>query len=184
MSFGFTTYNEDLEDLQAIIKDVFNRNILMFCAASNNGGNGKIAYPADRDEVICINAADGEGSPSGFNPGAAESDRNFCALGEDVKSSWPTRFNLGDQRKSGTSFATPIAASFAAIVLDFCRNHTESEKHTFEVSKLKTRQGMMNAFKLMGRERGRYIWLDPGQLFNGSRRDIFTFGLIIDAVNK
>ncbi|RDL36320.1 uncharacterized protein BP5553_05672 [Venustampulla echinocandica] len=183
MSFGFTAYNQDLEELQAVIKEVFRRDILMFCAASNNGGNGDIAYPADRDEVICINAADGEGSPSGFNPGEATLNRNFCALGENVKSSWPTRFNLGDQRKSGTSFATPIAASFAAIILGFCGNHKESASHVFEISKLKTRQGMMNALKLMGRKKGSgYLWLDPGKLFDSSRRDIF--GDIIAVANK
>lgn len=154
----------------------------MFCAAGNSGGNRDIAYPADRDEVICINGADGEGTPSGFNPGEATVNRNFCALGESINSSWPTRFNLGDQRKSGTSFATPMAASFAATILGFCRDHAESGSHEFQISKLKTRQGMMNALRLMGRNKGDYIWLDPGKLFSSSRRDVF--GDIIAVANK
>jgi len=179
MSFGFPALNQDLEGIQSAINDAFHARVLMFCAASNGGGNVNIAYPANQDQVICVNSSNGEGNPSGFNPDEPKLGRNLCTLGEDVKSSWPKHFNLGQQRKSGTSFATPIAAALAALVLEYTR-HNMLESDTFNVSKLRTRKGMVEVLGLMGRKRGEYLYLDPGKLFDKSKSNIY--GSIMDVL--
>jgi hypothetical protein len=165
MSFGFPEWTQDVQGIKTAIKDASNADILIFCAASNGGVSGDIAFPANQNEVICVNSANGQGTPSEFNPGEAKPGQNLCALGEDVKSSWPTHYNLGLQRKSGTSFATPIAAALAAVVLDYARNKM-AEKDKFQVDKLKTKKGMFTVFeKLMSAKTKDYLVLKPGNLF-------------------
>lgn len=170
MSFGFPAYDKHLEGIQRAIGKASSARILMFCAASNGGGNTSIAYPANQNEVICVNSANGLGCPSEYNPGEAQEGRNLCALGEAVKSSWP---KLQQQRKSGTSFATPIAAALAAVVLDYVRqNMPDSDE--FMISKLQMRKGMLEVLvKLMSRKRSDYYYLDPGKLFNEREQNIY-----------
>ena len=182
MSFGFPSFKKGLKGIQDAIDEAFKAKILMFCAASNGGGNDDIAYPANQDEVICINSADGQGTPSTFNPDEPAMGRNLCALGEDVRSSWPTKFKLGQQRKSGTSFATPIAAALAAVVLDYARHHAQSEDEKFYVSQLRKRKGMLEVFRFMTRNRGNYLYLDPGKLFDKDMTNIY--GSILDKLKK
>lgn len=170
MSFGFPAYEKHLEGIQRAICKAASTSILIFCAASNGGGNTSIAYPANQNEVICVNSANGLGVPSEYNPGEAQEGRDLCALGEAVKSSWP---KLQQQRKSGTSIATPIAAALAAVVLDYVwQNMPDSDK--FMVSKLQMRKGMLEVMvKLMSRKRQDYYYLDPGKLFNEKGRNIY-----------
>lgn len=177
MSFGFPAYEKHLEGIQRAICKAASTSILIFCAASNGGGNTNIAYPANQNEVICINSANGQGNPSGYNPGEAQEGRNLCALGEGVKSSWP---NLPQQRKSGTSIATPIAAALAAVVLDYVwQNMPDSDE--FLVSKLQMRKGMLEVLiRLMSWDRQNYYYLDPGKLFNRKGRNIY--GSILDVL--
>lgn len=182
MSFGFTAFNEDLKDIHSAISKAFKADVLMFCAASNGGGNVNIAYPANQDQVICVNSANGEGNPSGYNPDEPKPGRNLSALGEGVKSSWPTSFKLGQQRQSGTSVATPIAAALAAVVLDYVR-HEMPESDKFYVSKLRMRKGMLEVLVgLMSKKRGGYQYLNPMQLFDRSRSSIY--GTIRDVLMK
>lgn len=170
MSFGFPAYEKHLEGIQHAISKASSASILMFCAASNGGGNTRIAYPANQNEVICVNSANGLGRPSDYNPGEAQEGRDLCALGEAVKSSWP---KLQQQRKSGTSIATPIAAALAAIVLDYVwQNMPDSDE--FMVSKLQMRKGMLEVLvKLMGKKILGYYYLNPGDLFSQRERNIY-----------
>ncbi len=94
---------------------------LLFAAASNRGGLvDQPARPARDGRVICINATDGKGGSRGhsINP-PATSGNKLATLGVAVPLGWgdrPTAF------KCGTSFATPIAAGFAASILEFARS--------------------------------------------------------------
>lgn len=170
MSFGFLAYEEYLENIQRAIGTASSASILMFCAASNGGGNTSIAYPANQNEVICVNSANGLGAPSDYNPDEAQEGRNLCALGEGVKSPGP---KLRQRRKSGTSFATPIAAALAAVVLDYAQQNMRKGDE-FTVSKLQKRNGMLEVLvRLMGRKRSGYYYLDPGKLFNERTPNIY-----------
>lgn len=79
--------------------------------------------------MICIHSTDTKGNRSGFSPTAAPDDINLATVGEAVESAWPV--HLCDDAsnpscikyKSGTSYATPIAAGIAAFLLQYVRLH-------------------------------------------------------------
>ena len=170
MSFGFPTRTLDLEPVRRAIVDAAAKDILIFAAASNGGGNDGLAFPAREDQVICIGSTDGEGNKSDFTPGPHVC-KNFSTLGEAVKSSWPGGTN---QRKSGTSYATPIAAGIAALVLDFMRQCSEANPRSVDpylVGKLKEKRAMEAVLRLMRTERDGFDYIAPWNLFNDLRKD-------------
>ena len=119
MSFGIREYHERIK---IAISNALHNNILMFAAASNDGGNLGRSFPAKYPGVFCIHATDGNGNPSTFNPTADEKDVNFSLLGENVSSHWPAGkkgHNDVVNIMSGTSVATPIAAGLAASIISF-----------------------------------------------------------------
>jgi len=79
----------------------------------------------------------------------------------------------GQQRKSGTSFATPIAAALAAVVLDYARHYAELEEEKFYVSQLKLRQILLEVFGLMAWKRNNYLYLDR-EVFKNDKIDIYA----------
>lgn len=134
ISFGYPSRPTGHPVLEDAIRRVHFKNVLMFAAASNNGGNRGRAFPARQDEVICIHATDGYGNPSSFNSSPMKDHDNFSTLGEDVESAWPVRLGkptshgVCKTRKFGTSFATPIAAGIAAFLLQFRAARTERRR--------------------------------------------------------
>jgi hypothetical protein len=140
MSFGFPKYTSELKPILDAIRDARKNGVIMFAAAGNAGGNASVSWPAalhETGDLIRVNSSDGDGAPSGFNPDA-EAGRWICTLGEGVPSCEPapsfplagfaaTRRNVNDTEqeivyRSGTSFATPIAAAIASIVLGVMDN--------------------------------------------------------------
>ena len=135
MSFGFRSYSSEIHKA---MNDAYAKGVVMVAAASNNGTNDLVplAFPARQlGIVICMNAADYWGNKSNFNPPPATYRDNFSILGENVESTWPTNI-AGDfqshtdsakpgpwKRLSGTSVATPIAASVAASIIQFKNLH-------------------------------------------------------------
>lgn len=121
MSFGFPDSIPKIDDA---IMTAFMAGVILFAAASNEGANSQtpVSYPARHHLVVCINSTDGQGTGSRFTPPPQPNENNFGIVGEAVRSAWPTHFRKGlEQRKSGTSVATPIAAGVAALVLEFIR---------------------------------------------------------------
>ena len=93
---------------------------MIFAAASNNGNNGYIekAFPARNSQVISVNAMNSYGTMvAGFNPPVTRDD--LATLGVNVPSAYiaPAK----SKTLSGTSMATPIMASVAAIAIYFVR---------------------------------------------------------------
>jgi len=154
------------EDMDKAINEVTNppdgsNPKLIFAAASNNkGGNSRRAYPASRSGVICVHASDGRGGgTSDLNPTREEYDGNFATLGIDILFKWGPQKLL----KSGTSFATPIAAGIAANVMEYARHHMELSARN--MVDLYSPKGMEDIFHLMKQSREDYGYIQPWDLW-------------------
>jgi hypothetical protein len=173
MSFGF---DESVSNIEKAIYYAKQNDIILLAAASNEGGNVDVSWPARMDEVICISASDGLGNKARFAPDSRRNKDNFIILGEDVMSSWPMHLNkMHEVRKSGTSCATPIAAGIAAIVLELAGSylHRNCESFTSDAMqhfrKLRTVAGMREVFDLMAGERDTYDYIRPWGLLRATK---------------
>jgi hypothetical protein len=146
MSFGFKEQNDEIDHA---INNALRKNKLLFAAASNSGGlSDRPSRPALRSDVMCIYATDGLGNRGTMNPPVDKSNSpfHFSTLGVAV----PCRWRRTPVWKSGTSFATPIAAGFAASVLEFVKS-VEYSWTVSEVSRevLYEKRGMEAVFNAM-----------------------------------
>lgn len=125
MSFGFPTCDiEDYDKIEEALKYAHSKNVLIFAAASNNGGGLGRSFPAREPTVIAVHSTDRYGNRSKFSPTAAEDETNFATVGEAVTSAWPLSLSKGSSNtecKSGTSYATPIMAGIAGFLLMYGR---------------------------------------------------------------
>ena len=124
MSLGLDDLENTIDQaLEAALKPDKNKDPrlaerIVFAAASNGGASKARAYPANKSGVICVNASDGNGgSIRHLSPAAVPGEDNFVTLGIHVELRWKRETVF----KSGTSFATPIAAALAANILEFAR---------------------------------------------------------------
>lgn len=130
MSFGWPSSDFDgYNELQDAIDRAYHKQVLMFAAASNSGGNLGRAYPASSSHVFCVHSTDTHGNRSGFSPTHEKDTVNFATVGESVQSAWPT-FLCDDVpgqsylvSRSGTSYATPILVGIVAFLLQYARLH-------------------------------------------------------------
>ncbi|WQF78837.1 Putative peptidase S8/S53 domain, tetratricopeptide-like helical domain superfamily [Colletotrichum destructivum] len=136
MSFGFRTYKT--QQFRAAIGRANWENKILFAAAGNFGNSkANVSFPARFPGVFKIFATDHQGGKCSFSP-SPDLEKSYCfsILGHDVVSIWPeamrdkdgeTQLKVVDKKKSpglwvamsGTSFATPIAASVVAILYQF-----------------------------------------------------------------
>jgi hypothetical protein len=152
MSFGFQDEKEPgCRELAEAIRSARASKVLTFAAASNVGAHAaRPAFPARMSEVFCIYSGDGMGTCARTCPTASGNRFNFLTLGEAVASAWPrdlcqkhqaavlagtARIGRGNldaktltNRKSGTSFATPIAAGIAAFLLLYAAQTLPEER--------------------------------------------------------
>jgi hypothetical protein len=167
MSFGFPTRDTAIQEA---IKYAFYRDVIMFAAASNGGGNRGIAYPANQHSmVICINSTDGKGNVSGFSPNRDPRSENFATLGEVVESAWPSSKHDDKQCKSGTSYATPIAVAVAATLLQYVRWKLP-ESNNAAAKRLRSCDGMKAVLAEMSEDRDRhgYMYIAPWKFLHVS----------------
>ncbi|KAI1747573.1 peptidase S8/S53 domain-containing protein [Xylaria castorea] len=128
-----------------------NRGVLLFAAASNYGLTqlNDVLYPARDPRVISVDAEDGLGNPARF---ALRSLRGtggvrYCAPGLSVASP------VSAEPMCGSSFACPVAAGVAALVLEFARRKDVSLSKSPSVrSALSSARGMLKAFGPMSQQ--------------------------------
>lgn len=157
MSFGFENENEAIDEA---IDRAFKADKLIFAAASNEGGNKRRSRLGRSPSVICVHACDGKGNKGGMSPSPLRRKENFATLGVAVKSRWKGKTVY----KSGTSFATPMAAAIAANVLEFANFKCNlSIKHR---KLLYSRSGMAKLFEAISEERDGYDYVQPGRLWD------------------
>ena len=152
MSFALSRSDEENDEkVSMAIEKATARNcprpVLFFAAASNDGKNAGRTFPATHRDVTCMYAANGHGALESLNPDMSLDDANFSALGMYVDA--PHRGSV-NQRMSGTSVATPVAAGIAALVLEFVRQRAVAGQQSIaKVKALGTKKGMIRAFWLM-----------------------------------
>ncbi|KAF3287640.1 hypothetical protein TWF970_007351 [Orbilia oligospora] len=122
LSLGFES--ED-NGIRRAILNAHIRNKIIFAAASNSASlvpELRVSFPARMcGQVISIRSASGQSVRSNASPIASDGDDNFMTLGEGIEAAWPSDLNDGNPTRyvSGTSFATPVAAGIAALILEF-----------------------------------------------------------------
>ncbi|KAF3910745.1 Subtilisin [Orbilia brochopaga] len=180
LSFGFPKYDDVLKPINDAIRNARSNGVIIFAAAGNEGGNASVFWPASLHEtgdVIRINSSDGKGSPSSFNPDP-EIGRWICTLGQAVPSCQADLRARPDGHpqviyRSGSSFATPIAAAIAAIILGVMDHIDESRYSQYLLDlrpRLRTRLGMEKVLcgtcvQQVGHGRLSHIYLTPWYFF-------------------
>lgn len=102
MAFGFP---RPVEELRLAILEAAGKNVLMFAAATNEGGNVREPmYPARDPNVFCIHATDGYGAWQNFN--TVPKDTDFSTLGVGVLSARASCRNLNGVALPLTSSST------------------------------------------------------------------------------
>lgn len=145
----------------------------MFAATSNDGGNEEVAFPASSHEIVIgVNSTNAWGGKSDFTPNALPRSDNFSTLGEAVESSWPRHLEQGTRLcRSGTSYATPIAAGTAANMLFYVRMKlVDSEE---KVKESATCGGMKKLLRSMT-DPGDYLYIRPWVLWRYEDNDIIA----------
>ncbi|PNP42311.1 hypothetical protein TGAMA5MH_05993 [Trichoderma gamsii] len=123
MSCGINTPDEAIDKA---IETAIENKISIFAAAANGGGNNLRPYPSKRgDGFLAIHASDGLGNDGGIGPTPMKNRENFSTLGIAIPSKWKKQAT----DISGTSYATPIAASLAANMLELARCKFDLSEH-------------------------------------------------------
>jgi len=176
MSFGLSTVNAKIR--RAIQS---HRNTIFFAATHNDGGNREIAYPAKHSMVIGINSTDGRGNRSAFNPSPQDGQLNFSTLGEAVESQY--RDASGERCqvwKSGTSYATPIAAGISATILEYAMAKLDLDD--VNTDRLYSCDGIRAILKIMSEKRDGYDYVAPWILWKQDESEALIHSKIHEAL--
>jgi subtilisin family serine protease len=116
-----------------LIDKLFTQNIPVFAAAGNSGGLGEDNYPCKHPLVNCVGATTEDYNRwKGIKrPGGSASGGKvmFVAPGGGIIATWPKELKDANHEgfckdkpcmeASGTSFASPVAAGVAAMILSY-----------------------------------------------------------------
>lgn len=129
MSLGMPKSTEKLEKA---VKEAVNKNILLVCAAGNDGDGNvndfEYSYPAAYPEVISVGAVDKKGVPANFSNSNLNID--VVAPGVDILSTYP-----GNQFAvlSGTSMATPHVSGSLALLKNWSKEEFKRDLNETEL---------------------------------------------------
>ncbi|PNP58964.1 hypothetical protein THARTR1_01212 [Trichoderma harzianum] len=164
-------------ELDHAIKKATEVGKILIAAAGNGGLNMLRAYPASNRNVLCIHASDGKGKEGGISPNAWDNDDNFMTLGVDISLNWRDTPIV----KSGTSFATAVAAAIAADVLAII-SPVVSKDHR---KCLRSSDGMRLMFRLLSAKADNgYSYLAPWNLWGKCKSDELIRELILDTLKR
>ncbi|TRX94162.1 hypothetical protein FHL15_004930 [Xylaria flabelliformis] len=132
MSFGSEFDDINVADALDRACNAKRKKTILLAAASNNGRNSKRTFPARHEGVIAIHSLDGKGNDEGgMNPSRKGYFENFGTLGLGIKTLWdrlPPHLESSvdawtttatTKYKSGSSYATPIAAGIVANCIEW-----------------------------------------------------------------
>jgi hypothetical protein len=142
ISFGWKYEKPDVAEQ---IDRARQSGILIFASPSNDGEftPDHVLYPASDPSVYSIYSCCGSGRSSDFNPRFTTDGDTFLFPGEDL-----TILDVWDiEPQTGISFATPIAAGTAALVLETARLQVEDPSEIER--RLKNYKGMSHVFRSM-----------------------------------
>lgn len=124
ISGGALTDIGEAEDwLDRAVRMCGERNILIVAAAGNDGCDC-LNVPAALPSVLAVGATDARGHPLDFsNWGETYQNQGILAPGENILGAKP---GGGTVQLSGTSFATPIVAAVAALLLSLQEQRGET----------------------------------------------------------
>lgn len=178
ISFGFPNADQSLEGIRKALLEAHAADVLIFAATGNIAAGNAISFPACLDEVISVSSTDGSHELSKFVPDLRVGKR-LCAIGEAIEAAWidqkesKLQIHSSKRRKAGTSFATPVVAGVAAMVMDLI--WSDKENFEYQCQTLRTNRGMLAVLELM-------IWknkdsgiecLKPWMFFNKKRWSSF-----------
>ncbi|MDA2489968.1 S8 family peptidase [Bacillus cereus group sp. MYBK132-2] len=114
----------DNPELHQAVKNAVNNDVLVVCAAGNNGDDdhttNELSYPGSYPEVVEVGAVDLERNAAPFS----ESNKNVDLVGPGV-GILSTYKGGGYATLSGTSMATPHISGGAALIIKHCESENE-----------------------------------------------------------
>jgi hypothetical protein len=193
LSLGFE--RED-NDIRQAIYDAYSKDKIILAAASNSGSiipNRRVSYPARiQGQVLSIRSASGQSVRSHASPKPSDGDDNFMILGEGIEVAWPRHLNGGNLTRyvSGSSFATPVAAGIASLVMEFSKQRDKKGPNVSKESAdtLWTYRGIRKIFRYMSVIDDQSVNVEcsmicPWKLFDPDR-DYEGYGLEIKKLMK
>ncbi|RYP06779.1 hypothetical protein DL765_009367 [Monosporascus sp. GIB2] len=180
----------------ASVEYAFIKKKIILAAASNSGSiipDKRVSYPARiQGQVLGIRSATGQSERSPASPKGSAGDDNFMILGEGIEAAWPPNLNEGHLTRyvSGSSFATPLAAGIASLILEFSiqRGKRGSNVPKESTDTLWSYRGIRRIFRYMSAVDDQSANTDcdmicPWKLFD-LNRDYDAYGLEIKRLMK
>ncbi|KHO11789.1 FMN-dependent alpha-hydroxy acid dehydrogenase, active site protein [Metarhizium robertsii ARSEF 23] len=190
LSFGFPNVDQSLEGIRKAILDAHAADVLVFAATGNKSHSDYIAFPACLDEVISVASTDGDGALSNFVPELRVGKR-LCAIGEAIEAAWINKDNptlhvhCKTERQYGTSYATPVVAGVAAMVMDLLWSIKDKRKCEFRT--LRTNSGILAVLQHMMcyNDKDHINYLKPWKFFDCTSKSLESeSGMDVVSVNS